>query len=154
MIIRSFFLKSQTTHLLEKVLARMCCTCLFHATHLTSSIGWLLAPGVIRVPSLLTSQIIFTTRTRYHHWPGGSTEKVEVQSGDKSSVLVFEDHECIVLLLDQLGSISIVHRDYTPVSPLLSTPQVWYPLPSPKRPMSFVESLLHMKRCQTWHVTP
>ena len=85
-----------------------------------------------------------TARTPYHHWPGGSIEKVEVQSGDRSSVLV--------LLLDQLGS--IVHRDYTPVSPLLLIPLVWYPLPSRKRPMNFVESLLHMKRCQTWHVMP
>ena len=42
-IIGSFFLKSQTTHLLKKVLARMCCTSLFHATHLTSFNGWLLA---------------------------------------------------------------------------------------------------------------
>ena len=55
LIMGSFFLKSQTTHLLKKVLARMCCTSLFHATHLTSSNGWLLVPGVIRVPSLLIS---------------------------------------------------------------------------------------------------
>lgn len=53
----SFFLRSQTTHLLENVLAKMCWTCLFQATHRTSSNGWLLIPGVMGVPSLLTSQI-------------------------------------------------------------------------------------------------
>ena len=39
------------------VVARMCWTCLFHATALTSSKGWALAPGVIGIENLFKSQI-------------------------------------------------------------------------------------------------
>ena len=52
-IIGSFFLKSQTTHLLKKVLARMYGTCLIHATHLTSSNGCILAPEVYKSAQLV-----------------------------------------------------------------------------------------------------
>ena len=40
LIIGSFFLKSQTMQRLAKVLAKMCWTCEFHATDVTSSAGW------------------------------------------------------------------------------------------------------------------
>ena len=39
------------------VVARICWTCLFQATHLTSSKGWALAPGVIGVENLFKSQM-------------------------------------------------------------------------------------------------
>lgn len=44
LIIGSFFLKSQTTHLAAKVLAIMCCTCKFQATDKTSSKGCVFEP--------------------------------------------------------------------------------------------------------------
>lgn len=51
------YLRSQTTHLPLQVDARICCTCLFQATQLTSSAGWTLAPGVIGSFELFKSQM-------------------------------------------------------------------------------------------------
>ena len=57
LMIGSFFLRSQTTHLAVNVDAKICCTCRFQDTQATSSGGCDFCPGVIGASGFVISQI-------------------------------------------------------------------------------------------------